>query len=610
MLILVILSVWIFLGSLALWARARPAGVSVVLGGAVLAVAQVVGVMLTAGLLGLMQREVILGIHVLLNTVFIIWGRSGLRDLLLRWASDIPVVWRDLRHSPGALLVLTATSVVGIGILGLGWFMPPTDFDGLAQHIPIASFFLQNGSILPIDTPYRGIRAYPATGSLLMAWSMLVAGNDVAVDLVQWPFWLMGLLALYQIARIVGASRANATLGSAVFALAPVVLLQARAAYVDLILAGLVLCALALLLDRSLPARWIAISLGCTLGILSGVKYAGLIYVVLLGLGLLGRLWIDRRERWRALLADVGVVAVLGLALGGYWYLRNWIGSGNPVWPMTLQLGGWRVFDGVWTTAAFYQDALPPGLAPLPYLLQLWTVWRDSAAQFAADMRLGGLGPLWLAIGLPCTVVYGVQSLRHRDRRALAVLGFALAAFVLTPANWHTRYVIAPIAIGGVAAASVLGWLDRWPYRIMQSLVVGLGLYGIALTLFAGPISAADVDLFTRLPADERRSVFADQVAAVDPAMRWFSQNVSDSAITAYGWNGVILYPFWEHAPQRKLIYVPPVDPPVWFDELYRRGAEYLIARRDSAEAQSAGRDPRFYPEYSDNAYAIYSLHP
>jgi hypothetical protein len=608
MLFLAILLVWIFLGSLALWANAKPSGANIIVGAAVLMTMQLVGVMLIAGLLNVLRRETVVGIQIVLNMMLSIWGRVGLIDALRRLFDGGRMAWREIRHSPAALVVLVIVVGVVVGVLALGWLLPPTDFDGLAQHIPIASFFLQNGNIAPINTPYRGILAYPASGSLIMAWSMLASAGPQALDLVQWPFWLLGIFALYQIARLAGASRPNALVGSSVFALAPIVVLQARASYVDLMLAVLCLVALALLVDRRLPTRWVAFSVGGTLGVMVGLKYAGLIYAILLGIGLLIRVGIDRRKQWRTGLIDMSSAILCASTLGGYWYVRNWLGLNNPVWPMTVQLGNWRVFEGVWTTATFYQDALPPLLTGLSYPAQLWTVWREPTTQFAADMRLGGLGPLWFAVGLPCLIVYLVQAIRQRDRLAATLFGFMFFAFVLTPANWHTRYVIAPVALSGVAIAITLEQLDRWPRRVMQGLALGLGLCGVILAFVDGPVSPADVERFARLPQAERLSVFADQAAAVKPAMRWFSQNVPTNVTVAYGWQGVVLYPFWEYAPQRRMVYVPPVDVTAWFDALRIAGAEYLIAHRASVEADFAGRDPRFGLLYADDAYLIYAI--
>jgi hypothetical protein len=610
MLTFVAVSGWTLLGSLSVWARVRPRGASTLIGVAVISVAQVVGLVLIMGWLGQLRREPILIANVLLDAVLISVGRRGLiaacRDLL----TDACASLAELVQSKSALVLLLISASLWIWILTLGILLPPTDYDGLAQHLPIAAFHLQSGNLASIDTPYRGIRAYPANGSLLMAWSILIASNDTFVDLMQWPFWLLGALSIYHLARCVGATRRSAVLGTLVFTTAPIVAMQARAAYVDLMLTGLVLSALALILDRQLPVRYVAAASGCAVGVVIGLKYVGAVNAALL-LGLLVvRIGLDRRSKPRQALGDMLAAVLPIVALGTYWYLRNWLNLGNPFWPMSVQVAGVHIFSGVWTTDSFYEAALPANLSGLPYLAQLWTVWREPTLVYSADVRLGGLGPLWLTMGLPCLLFFSAQSLGRRQWARLVLSGFAVGVFLLTPANWHTRYVMASVALSGVAVALVLDQLDRWPQKAFSVLLVCLAVYSLGLIVGRNQVTATALERFARLPEMERRVVFADQVAAVQPAMRWFDRNVPDGATVAYGWGGVILYPFWGQPSSRKMIYVPPSAPPFWFDALHRQGANYLIVRQNSEEAQTAARDPRFRETYSDSTYAVYFVQP
>ena len=41
-----------------------------------------------------------------------------------------------------------------------------------------------------------------------------------------------------------------------------------------------------------------------------------------------------------------GLLTALGLLLGGYWYLRNWLVTGNPLYPVQVDLGAWTLFPG------------------------------------------------------------------------------------------------------------------------------------------------------------------------------------------------------------------------------------------------------------------------
>jgi hypothetical protein len=132
----------------------------------------------------------------------------------------------------------------------------------------------------------------------------------------------------------------------------------------------------------------------------------------------------------------------------------------------------------------------------------------------------------------------------------------------------------------------------------------------VGLALFHGPVTVADVQRFIWLPAVERRSIYMDEGVATQPAMRWFDQNVPDTARIAYGWNGVVLYPFQGLGARRVALYIAPVAAPGWYDALRKAGVTFLVTRPDSAENQAAVLDARFRLMYADGSYLIYALQP
>src|SRR5579859_2297016 len=456
-------SAWCVCGALALWARAKPRGTSVLLGAGIIAVTQMLAVLLLAGWSGNLRTAPVLAGSALISILLVILGRRELLVLMRTSLADGLAAWRELRKSTWALIAATLVVVMAIWVAWLGSTLPPTDYDGLAQFIPTATLHLQAASLARINTPYRGILAFPASGSLFIAWVFLTFGRDTWIDLVQWPFWLLGGLGVYRLARQVQVGPPQAVLGSLVFLAAPVVILQARSDYVDVLLAGLLIAALALLFDERISPRWRAALVGCALGVAVGVKYVGAVYSVLLGpvaLIVLARARGRAASQW---VWDAVTLALPIAALGSYWYLSNWHDLGNPLWPIEVHIGQTVLFPGVWTTQSFYQDALPSELAHLNDLAQLWSEWRELTASFAPDMRLGGLGPLWFIAGVPALLVMVIQSVRTRSGLPLALAGLAGGIFFITPANWHTRYILLPLAIGGVAVGWLLSHLDAWP---------------------------------------------------------------------------------------------------------------------------------------------------
>jgi hypothetical protein len=327
-----------------LWLPARPNLRDLLLGGSILASALVTGIMILAGLLGQLNRVVILSalVAVLAVSAFASRARIG------AFAQETREFYR-LRSrpvlAPLPAFLLLAFAVCALLVLFLGIALPPTDWDGLAQNLPMAVFHTQTGHIFPTGTPYRGIRAYPQGGALLLAFNLVLEQADVFADLVQFPFWLLGGLAVFTLARQLGANRSNALLGAALFAAAPVAILQARSAYFDLAIAALALAALALVLNRRLFYVQRALVAGGAAGLLSGLKYAGLIYVALLAALLLGAGLAERRPKGE-LLRGVAGFAAITVALGAIWYFFNWRAFGNPFWPMELKTGSLIVFPG------------------------------------------------------------------------------------------------------------------------------------------------------------------------------------------------------------------------------------------------------------------------
>ena len=94
MLVLAILLIWSFLGSLALWARAKPAGANIIIGAAVLMIVQLVGLMLIAGVLNGLRREPVIVAQFMLNAALIVWGRVGLRDTFRALIAGGRMAWR------------------------------------------------------------------------------------------------------------------------------------------------------------------------------------------------------------------------------------------------------------------------------------------------------------------------------------------------------------------------------------------------------------------------------------------------------------------------------------------------------------------------------------
>lgn len=596
----------VLFGALSVWASVCRSIRSLIVGGAVLAVAQITMTLIVLGLLSQLNRPSVLLLNLALGVLQIILGRTALLRAFRGIAGSLIAGTRFIFHSPLMMISLGMLLLAMLMMLWLGVVLPPTDWDGLAQNLPMAAFHLQEGNIWPIETPYRGIQAYPQGGALLLAYVMLLAGNDLLADLVQFPFWLLGTCAIFALARELGAGRSASFLGALLFAAAPVTMLQARAAYFDLEVAALSLALLALALDRKLDAVWRSLIVGAGMGLLIGLKYAGVIHALIILTILVGVMVSDKVAGKRVLLLSGGALLAC-VAIGGWWYFFNFAYHQNSFWPMQVQLGGRVLLPGVWTTDEFYQGALPASLAEMSGLYRLITIWQEPASHYTADMRLGGLGPLWFVFGVPGLVVFAVQTIRRPSVRGWSVLFYIVATFLLTPANWHTRYVLASVGAGGACVAVMLDAFDGIGRRALVVTIVGLASLTLLIVPAHGEATVADVVRNSLLTPALRRTVLMDRVPAMDEALRWSELNIPAGSTVAYGWGGVVLYPLFGSGLQNKLVWIDPDPNRLNVGLRGKECPQYTVVRAGSAEEANAvlSGAPKIF---ASNKYIVFKV--
>jgi len=470
---------------------------------------------------------------------------------------------RRVPSAAGVLLAAGSTALVLVVCAAL--LLPPGGWDEWWYHLPPLAAAVQTGRLQPAPLPlewrdpavaaafypqrldYRlsqtGFWAavYPQGAELWALWSALFLHSDALVDASQAYFALLGAAAVYGLGRALGARRTLALVSAGLWLCTPVVLGQSGVVASDLALAAGALAALA---GCVAWARWGDASALLTWGLGTGLalaaKATGLALLVLslaLGLALgcgrsLGPVaWPVIRPvmqpasadppRWaarlRAALTPATAVLALSLPVGGYWYLRNWLAWGNPVYPVSVRLGALRL-PGLGSVEQLFLAAnTPPRYHALPGALRLlatwWEAWPESVSYFS---RTSGLGPAWTltaAALLGLALAAALRALRTRRRlhpalphpaggrparwcrRALLLLtgGAALALLLVQPGAWWPRYALALAGSGYALLAPLLQRLSRGPRRATLAALVTAALLGLppALGDITGYLPAA-----------------------------------------------------------------------------------------------------------------------
>lgn len=415
--------------------------------------------------------------------------------------------WRPSLHvpTPSRRLISLAIAFAGALLLisaGLSMRQPPTGFDALAYHGPLAVYLWRDGDLVTFlhRSPEGFALAQPASAELWFGLLRLAGGEGLA-NLGQLPFALLAAAAVYALARRTGARRSLSGFAAAGFLLAPLVVAQAGMQLNDVVAASLVLCAgaLACAADREwTPARGLLI--GCALGLAVTTKLA-----VLPGAGAVAIFAAARLVRGSTTPAAIrggGALLLAAAVAVAPWWTRNVVLYGNPLYPAAIPLLGRGVVVGDF---AQKDDHFVPTRAAWP-LYPLLEPLNDQS----------GFGPLLLVCAVPGLLV----GVTRRRRSPLMLL--AITATLMLPPWWlltqhEPRHLL---VLAGLTFAFVPAAMAAVPRRA-RALAVGVTT---ATVLFSALVTFDQI-LLPRARQDMTRPAFYDAVWNVDPVVAGIAED-------------------------------------------------------------------------------------
>lgn len=355
--------------------------------------------------------------------------------------------------------ILIAVLTILLGSIYVRAVCPPTDIDALLYHLTIARRFLEEGRFIHLVTitPSNWPLGVESLFSVLLAMS-----NDAPISIVQFLFGLLSITVVYSYGRRI-CGRLCAATAVCVLLVQWMFWWEMATGYIDL---GLTAFAALMVyaLDRSsrFPVdiqRWQVLA-AVFAGLAATTKLQGLwvivVFVILLFLTAPGGSF---RNRVRTTFA----LGSLAMAIVLPWYIRTWVLTGNPVYPMLYGIFGgseWTA-DGWKRYAESYliTDAISTGL-PL-----------TSAVVYSTyALRIGG------GIVAAWAIIYLTRSAVVRIPVWFVVL-FTTAIFAGSAAN--ARFLLPALPPFAVASAMVL---NRWESR----LPIILCLLSIPLAVWIG----------------------------------------------------------------------------------------------------------------------------
>jgi hypothetical protein len=362
-------------------------------------------VIFTVGIAGWLNRPVVVvllfGIWMLSFPVWRGWPTRAAHRLR---GMERPSGRRLVYWILGSALVIALTSPIWL----LSYY-PPSGWDDISYHLASAKGYIEHGRI--VVTPYLRFATFPQAVNMLFVLALLLA-DDITAQLVSFLMFLLVALFLFVWGRRDGSATAG-VIAAALWLGSPMVILIGSTAYIDVGLALFVVggaYGLFRWIESQRPS-WLLLAAFLT-GMSAGCKYSGLFFIFFFGLAILA---IARsRERWGSFFSFGAVATAAALP----WYVRNYVATGDPLFPMLLPFVGYGFWSGedlAIQASELASHGIGRGFA------ELATIWWHIGWN-QGFFHSQSLSSLALVIPIPLLLLFRWRSPRARILLSLTML--------------------------------------------------------------------------------------------------------------------------------------------------------------------------------------------
>lgn len=227
-----------------------------------------------------------------------------------------------------------------------------TESDSLVYHMPFVARWFQLGHTWePYFTAYAGpLGYYPSNYELFLMWFVMPFHSDVLVNLVNFFLYPFFFILFYLVLRQFSVRSDLSLLMTFVGTCIPVILRQLGMPQNDLFFMLFFLYSIYFWFSFLRHQKGLYLGLlGLSLGVFFGTKYTGVPGALPLFIfSLVSVVYVSFRKKhvFNTLIRYLPLFVILFLVGGSFWYLRNFINTGNPFFPIDVSFLGLKLFDG------------------------------------------------------------------------------------------------------------------------------------------------------------------------------------------------------------------------------------------------------------------------
>lgn len=342
---------------------------------------------------------------------------------------------------------------------------PDVAWDAAVAHLNIPKIYISEHKICFI--PHNLSSNTPLNMQMLFTMAMLCVKGPVLPKLIHFSFGILILLCIYSFSLRYFSHRIG-LLAALIFLVNPVVIFEISIAYVDLGLTFyyfLVLYSFFCWLDSN-NKRWLLL-MAIFSGISLGIKYTAVFGLFTVGIGIFLKFYFRDRLSFPKIIKTLMWFFIISFLFLLPWMVKNYIMTGNPVYPMFYGILGGKNWDAELSkqfSNFIYEGGM--GRRWIDYLMLPWnlTIHGNYGHEYF-DNIISPFGLIFVPLLL---------FIKKIDRKIIYLLGYFLSFFVLWASySQQMRFLLPVLPLISLISAYVI---ESFPLqgRLLQRFYPGI----------------------------------------------------------------------------------------------------------------------------------------
>ena len=383
----------------------------------------------------------------------------------------------------------------------IGAFTPEVHYDALEYHFGAPGEFLKDGKIHFLQ--HNVYSNFPSLVEMLYLLGMLIEGDTLA-KLFHWAFGILTGVTIFSFGKRLFSTKVG-LVGMVVFYIFGQITILSTQALIDMGLAFYSFLGLMAIIEwiETKDRKWFLLS-GISMGLAVGCKYPALLSFLAI------EIFILFQKRLKSAI----LFALLVLLTSSPWFIKNFIWTRNPVYPLFYNIFDGKNWDKV-KDERFYKAHAPGKKDPVTLVRTL--VDMTFKDQF--------MTPLFLLL-IPLGIFLKDMS------KPIRYLLIYLALFYLFWFYWTHRIdrFFLP-AIPAMALVSGYIYVRLAEAKILEKPLSIILIFSLLFNLYISAFTLSSINPFAYAFGFETRDEFLVRTLPPYPAMKFINENLDEDAV-------------------------------------------------------------------------------